>query len=1697
MRLYSATQPEGYSLIEAMLGVGMFGLFVSAIVGSIIYGQQSIAISGNYQRAILLSQEGVEAVRAIRDTEWNDLQYTSTGLQQSGGMWEFAGEGTSDTIGIYTRTTAISDVCRDSSDTLIDCDSGGDIDQHTKEIQVSVSWDGLFGVNRSVSTDALLTHWSRNEWTQSDWSGGDGQAEWSDETMYESDDGSTDSTVTGEVTLASAGANSCGPYMWPFSSGTGHTYDSADIEFTTGEAALIESIGDIDTITDTTLDTYEFDTSQGTDTQMIQVGSDMYAVVYNGPGNDGWLASVDISSDGTIGSVQDSLEFDTGTTYDPHIMNVSGEVYAIVYRGPGNDGWLVTVDIASDGTIGTVLDSLEFDTSQGLEPKIIHITGDIYAIAYSGPGNDGWLASVDISTDGTINGVQDTHEFDTGNGRYPDILLVDTDTIAIPYSGPGSDGWVATLDVDSSGNFTAVDTFEFDTTFAAAPEIIQISDTMHSIVYSGPSNDGWMITLDIATDGTMSSITDSYEFDTSYAMSPELLHIENDIYTVGYRGPGNDGFISLVEIDSTGSITASVLDMLEFDTIAGYTPSIISIGSDNYAVAYMGNGSDGWISTIAMERAISYPTSSTVAPSASFSPGSVGEWTSFTEDALKDSGAEIYYQLSPDGGTTWYWWSGSSWSVVSGATDYSTASDIDTHISTFTTSVTDIQIQAFFTSDGVSGADLDSVMIGCNQSINWDFASSASYTYDTNDITVSGGSAELTEIDFNMEVGSTTASDSFNTVSLTNTYESPVIVTFSEYASNTLPLTTRIENVTSSSFDLKLQHADSSSSSLSSETVYYMVVEEGAGTIGGVPIEAHTYSTATVGSSSAIGGSYTGDARTYSNTYSTAPIVLHQVMSNDDTDWISTFVSSSTSTSSPPTTSGFQIGLSGAEVATSHGAETIGYIVIGQTNSDTESGVDFESTRTADAITGYSTSTITSFTAGFSSAPFVIASQQEMDGGNGGWVMPNSILSTQIDLFIDEDQGFDSERAHTSETAAFIAFESAFDTTLTTTATLVSSDSPTIESNSQSVSGVTNWSGFTETATKAGSSEIYYQLSTDGGITWQYWSGSSWDVVTTSEQYTTASDININISELDASSEQLAFKAFLVSDGLSQITLNDIELAYSISNESSSTDSFDTALNYTYGSDIEVVDGAASLVNSGLTMYMEVGSATVSDSFSTVSLANTYTSPVIVTFPEYASNTLPLSTRIDNVTSTSFDIKLQHADSSPSSLSSETVYYMVVEEGAGTIGGVPIEAHTYSTSTTAHTSSWTADSKTYTNTYSADPIVLHQVMSYNDANWITTWVSRTSDRTNSPNTSGFQIGLNAAAVASSHSAETIGYIVIGQTSSDTESGHVFETTQTSDSITGYGTSTPFSFTASFSSAPLVIASQQHMDGADGSWLMPNSISSTQIDLFVDEDQVTDSERSHTSEAAGYIAFDSAFDTILSSSSGSYITTEPTVVPTTDITVSSLQGWSSFRETSTTGSGGSIRYQLTDDGGTTWYWWDGSAWTETTSSTEYNSATDIDDYIELFSPSASQLNFRAYLISDGTSAASLEELHIGYIDSSSGSGYATSSAFVSSAYNMGSTSPLEVIEWTEDITACDPGCDIQVQLRATQDNGSGAPDTSNWTDWYGASGSGTYFDDPLGALIPTTLNGYQWVQYRVELSGDGSTTPIFEEITVSY
>jgi len=80
-------------------------------------------------------------------------------------------------------------------------------------------------------------------------------------------------------------------------------------------------------------------------------------------------------------------------------------------------------------------------------------------------------------------------------------------------------------------------------------------------------------------------------------------------------------------------------------------------------------------------------------------------------------------------------------------------------------------------------------------------------------------------------------------------------------------------------------------------------------------------------------------------------------------------------------------------------------------------------------------------------------------------------------------------------------------------------------------------------------------------------------------------------------------------------------------------------------------------------------------------------------------------------------------------------------------------------------------------------------------------------------------------------------------------------------------------------------------------------------------------------------------------------------PVNSLKASNIIRWTGFTENADKKSG-NIYYQLSDDNGQTWYYWNGSAWSEA-GEQNYNGAATINNQIKKFPPEKGQIKFKAF------------------------------------------------------------------------------------------------------------------------------------------
>ncbi|MFH2063186.1 MAG: LamG-like jellyroll fold domain-containing protein [bacterium] len=593
------------------------------------------------------------------------------------------------------------------------------------------------------------------------------------------------------------------------------------------------------------------------------------------------------------------------------------------------------------------------------------------------------------------------------------------------------------------------------------------------------------------------------------------------------------------------------------------------------------------------------------------------------------------------------------------------------------------------------------------------------------------------------------------------------------------------------------------------------------------------------------------------------------------------------------------------------------------------------------------------------------------------------------------------------------------------------SDGPSIvPSASHSVPELDLWSGFSEAATKNGG-EIYYQLSDDDGATWRYWDGGVW-AAAGEGSYSTAAVVGTNISSFPTTAGRISFRAFLSGDGTERVQLDEVSVSCSQSYDWT----FASANGYSYDdSKIEVADGVARLKDLGGSGSCD-GTATSCPSFGT--------EPSCLAQSGCAWG----GGSTESTLNPSFGSTLIPWTSGRWGTANATMSRVI---SGGNPGG-------YAKIQFPNTKSRVSGGY-FVQSFVVDGAVSSAVL---NLDWIVSQYTGSAD----------SLTLYAFVDASS------GTPVIGQevwSSGDrtgTSGWAEVSSLDVSDQISGAGT--------------YYLKVAAYVDYTNGGSNRSYAVGFDNVSL----DWTLTSSCSGTPLSCGAFGSESACQDHASCSwagASSYSAAWPGISPVATH-ATSVEAWTGFSETATK-NGGEIYYQLSDDSGSSWLYWGGESWI-VAGSGDYSSASTVNAHIAEFPVAGGQISFQAFLAGDGTQQVTLDGVQVSWGESSVG-GYATTGLFVSSRFDMGDASPVQVVEWDESLPA---GTNLQLQIRTAADAG-GSPGI--WSGWYGADGLGTYFTDPLGALVSNVLNGGQWVQYRAELTGDGTSTPSLLEVRVNY
>ena len=327
------------------------------------------------------------------------------------------------------------------------------------------------------------------------------------------------------------------------------------------------------------------------------------------------------------------------------------------------------------------------------------------------------------------------------------------------------------------------------------------------------------------------------------------------------------------------------------------------------------------------------------------------------------------------------------------------------------------------------------------------------------------------------------------------------------------------------------------------------------------------------------------------------------------------------------------------------------------------------------------------------------------------------------------------------------------------------------------------------------------------------------------------------LSAADPEEEPLTFSIVSSPSQGTVIVNSDGAFTYTASKDGSGDDSFSFQANDgTSTSDTASV--AITITPAVPSLVLEAGEVDVDHNWIHVDFVESFTAPVVIARLTSKNDGEPCLVRIDSITATGFNLRLQEYDYLDGIHPLEQVSFMVLEAGHYTLSdGTQLEAGSR-TVTKAY------DPVSFSGQFTTTPVVVTSIATVNDKNAVTARVRKIKQ-------AGFEYKLQEQeANRQNHAPETVNYLA-WEPSVGLDNGIRYEVATTGNSITGK--TTTVEFTSSFSRSPLIVTDMQTTDGREPSSLRTLQVSPLDLQLAVEEEQSKDSEIKHTTEDTGFIA----------------------------------------------------------------------------------------------------------------------------------------------------------------------------------------------------------------------------------------------------
>ena len=295
----------------------------------------------------------------------------------------------------------------------------------------------------------------------------------------------------------------------------------------------------------------------------------------------------------------------SNATYNS-MIHIAGDVYALAYEGASNKATISTIKITSAGSVtnSSFVATEEHDDNNGEHNELIHLSGDKYVLFYKGQSNDGFAKVFKITANGeTIEQLSSALEFAPNDYWEGSAVKMTDSTLVFTHTGQSYDGWIKTLKVASDGStITQVANKEHDSDYGQYNSLVRADENTYVLSYNGQNNRGRIQTFTIPPDGSsITEVANAAFADNGYSQHNSLVQVDHNTYLnagYSYNTSGSSSYYGVLEtftIPTDGSTITSVANLKYTNAGFGKYNKLLKLNANEYILAYTGSGNDGYI----------------------------------------------------------------------------------------------------------------------------------------------------------------------------------------------------------------------------------------------------------------------------------------------------------------------------------------------------------------------------------------------------------------------------------------------------------------------------------------------------------------------------------------------------------------------------------------------------------------------------------------------------------------------------------------------------------------------------------------------------------------------------------------------------------------------------------------------------------------------------------------------------------------------------------------------------------------------------------------------------------------------------------------------------------------------------------------------------------------------------------------------